>query len=885
MPKSFPANIATEVAKQFASEPLLLVEVDWGLGVKLYCDRDFYTAEGRILELSTLDNIVKVAGSSSVATATCKLSDTDGYIKDVLGSVDIHKRPAKVYLTYGNLTLADKYLILDGEINTPIEWNDTDRTFTFDIVSKIETTEVGFSPEQSDLDYVAESAIGKAWPLCFGSPLHVPAAKITERVQGRAKFQVSFLSAGTVAQICALAKQQREYYNLKVQADTPGPTLVSETNYIAILEALNSATTSLTQAKESALTNSDNVRRGQINNLIQTCGDLREAELEYEFANANAAVYSAEVDAADQSLASLNQQLSQATDAGDIAALTASIAAVTASRNASAINKISAETEATAASVTVSSLTAEAQAIEDSLIRITLPTMVIEDGEKFPQGETVTININGMRFVGTFNGETFTVTEDGLVTTPSQYGTTEYSGSITLEQNEFSYAQDIKGMYGWTGNGLIYITNWINGRAIYVPALYRKTGEISLGPITRDTYDFRTISGPGTVSRIVRPDWLATLRAQDANGSNPAFASGLSNIQYSDFSINYGDTVYLDGNYQEKYVANLIPSTEIHEVLAYRIVDGAAKLTPVPSSYYTTSLSEEIAGQTVTSITLNQPIEDYPGEEWQPGIFVSLTSSVGPNTADIMKWLVDTYGTDLTADASSFSTLATKLTNYPSHFALLQKQNLLSTIEEIAWQARCAAYVRNGVLYAKYLAEEEAAVETIDSSTNIQGSLVLALSSTEDLVTVFRGKWKREYSQQEESEVVIRNNIPKYGTIEKDFQFSIYNIESLVVKSATFWSIRYSNTWKRARLKGVLQHLAIDEFDTVALDFPDNIFASSSVKGMVESVTFDSNSKELEFDIWLAVRPGELTQYLFAWPATTDPGDEYPDASDLYAGS
>jgi hypothetical protein len=44
------------------------------------------------------------------------------------------------------------------------------------------------------------------------------------------------------------------------------------------------------------------------------------------------------------------------------------------------------------------------------------------------------------------------------------------------------------------------------------------------------------------------------------------------------------------------------------------------------------------------------------------------------------------------------------MTNYPANFALTQRGNVLDLIEDIAWQSRCVTYIRNGVVYIKYLA-------------------------------------------------------------------------------------------------------------------------------------------------------------------------------------
>ena len=531
------------------------------------------------------------------------------------------------------------------------------------------------------------------------------------------------------------------------------------------------------------------------------------------------------------------------------------------------------------------------------MIRVALPQIVVKGGELFPQGVDLTIVINNLALTGRFTGELFNrVSGPGTIEPvpmdPNAIISGAFDGTppavVTITgTGQFGYSGplQIKGQYGWLGNRLIFINSQIGNIVSYTPALFAKTGvqiPIFFGG-SRDVYRVFDTSGPGVLSPFIRPEWIAKLRQLDASGELPAFASGLSHISYSDFTINIGDQVRLQTDLPEIYVANLIPSTEVKEVTAYRTIDGLRKLVPVPSSYFTINLSDSILGQTPTTITLKQTLSSRFEENWEDGLYVSLTSTEGPNTSDALKFLATNYSS-LTADAASFATLNTQLTNYPSHFCILDRPNVIDVMERIAWQARSGLFIRNGIIYAKYLAFETAAVLTIDNSNTEFAELQMELSTTEDIVTVFKAKWKTEFTEEEEKEVVLRNNIPKYGTVEKEYDFFIYNIESLVVKSATFWMIRYSNTWKRAKLTAMFDTFALDEFDNVSLGYGENIFGSAAVKGMVEAVEFDSDKMALIYDIWTSVRCGELTQYPFAWPANASPALDYPTAADLFAG-
>jgi hypothetical protein len=276
-------------------------------------------------------------------------------------------------------------------------------------------------------------------------------------------------------------------------------------------------------------------------------------------------------------------------------------------------------------------------------------------------------------------------------------------------------------------------------------------------------------------------------------------------------------------------------------------------------------------------------LDDYVGERWDASkIYITLESTEGPNTADILEYLTNQY-TNLTPDSGTFSTVSSLLTNYPSHFALLQRKNSLQVLEEIAWQARCTVQIRDDVLYIKYLSTAPTSSKTITETLIDTKTLSLGYTPTDELVTKFVAEWRRDYVE-DKRQVVLRNNIPKYGLFEKTFDFYIYNIKDLVIKSATFWLFRYSNTWKLLQFRGYMPLVPLDAFDAVLLDFNTAYVANVDVKAVIQSITYDSATHEVTVEVWVPVRAGEMTQYVFAWPADADSDEEYPTSLDIYAG-
>jgi len=86
-------------------------------------------------------------------------------LKAICANHDLVKRPVWVYQWFDGLDLAHKFLLFKGEINSPFAWNEGDRTVRFDVTTRIEEVEAGYSMEEGDFPVIPPDALGKAWPL------------------------------------------------------------------------------------------------------------------------------------------------------------------------------------------------------------------------------------------------------------------------------------------------------------------------------------------------------------------------------------------------------------------------------------------------------------------------------------------------------------------------------------------------------------------------------------------------------------------------------------------------------------------------------------------------------------------------------------------------
>lgn len=167
---TFPAIADT----QYGLKPYLEFRAQWHDNgpVRVY--------RNNIISVGSVQSTINVSDNGTSQSVEVVLDDTDGLLVSLFSTTDFHKRPAWLYQGFeGEATLT---LLFKGEISTPVEWTEGGRELKVTIISKIEDTEVGFSVEQGNFVTIPEDAIGKAWPIGFGSVCKQEALKLTKPV-------------------------------------------------------------------------------------------------------------------------------------------------------------------------------------------------------------------------------------------------------------------------------------------------------------------------------------------------------------------------------------------------------------------------------------------------------------------------------------------------------------------------------------------------------------------------------------------------------------------------------------------------------------------------------------------------------------------------------
>ncbi len=745
--RTVPAPTATYLQKNLGTNPTLILGIIWAEGGEevLYADQKIDGADypyPTLVQISGFDTALMVSGSGDSQSISVTLDDVDGQLKWITNNYDIHKLSVKLYHHFQGLHLDNKFLVFQGEINSPVVWDEGRRKLSFTILTHTEDAEVAFSMEEGDFPNIPEEALGKVWPLVFGQVCNMSVNQVRSPRKG-------YLIAG------------EGWHDFTI---TPR---LCQARYI--------------QCPSIAL--------GEVTTLEQDpLGGGYEQEETMEYGpDPNC------VDDRFEAICNLLSRLEQET------------------------------------------------AYEHDVINI-------RGGDAFPQGETITLSIDSALLIGSFNGTYFTV----INRTHPEYEDWDHVACVAIEDHAYS----------------IQLSNWNDN--------WEETETGTAWYHNQDPVE--TLADCQPASGIWR---------RAPSGGASASWRAYEDIEAAGFVWKpAGSEVFLQAEAEILYTVSLIPGT-VDSVAAYRTMpNGRSLLMEIPSEYYTI-YETDYDGYQVVEIGFEKKLSLYDSD-WADALYVSFTSDVGPNPVDTIEWLLDKY-TSLTYDSTTFTDVKSKLTNYPSNFYVNERTNVLELIHDIAYQSRCAVYIRNDVVFIKYLSEEPTPVRTITESDIIADTFMITLTETENVITKHTIGWKKADAMVEEEDetnlkIILKHNVAKYGITEQGWNYYTQNLYDVVLKSATFWLIRRANTWKHVEFDMPLRHLDLDIFDCVTLDVAQ--FSATPVKVVIESSMYNPDTNTIHFRCWTPILAGTDAAYFWAWPAQQPEVSRFPlSEEEAQAGS
>lgn len=749
--RDFSEAVRSQLNRKHGLQVEVFVGVRWVDDEEVfYSSSEFEGAHQAVVEVSGLETTKQISGNGASQSVTITLSDTDGTLSNILDTIDIHKRPARVYLGFPNVPIDQSVVLIDGEINSEMEWNERGRTLTFSILDKIEGRRFGFAAEDGLFVDVDPRTRNTPWPFRFGETCVYPAVSIRNGRTGILRIGQGVLDPTLDAKIC----QAKKINCPKIEdplgsADEPDPANNPSAGRLA----------------------------WDTNNVPGTDGP---------FLNGPETTF--------------GTRLSNPSGVNDLG---------TGPNNVRLVRDKQCE------DAKWRTLCQLYRHRANQLVYVN-PTLEIRGGDEFPQNEVVDIRIDDVIYSGTFSGETFTIITTNRLDTP----------------------EDID---------------------------CRNVSPLTQGYRRKD-------STPSSIEECNTPTSEFELRVVGGAGEAWRF---LDEIPDSEFKwLPSGSTVYLQSAQEEVHIVSLITG-DVDGVFAYRTFGDTKQMTELPADYYTVR-ETDYGDLTATEVWLERSLDSYPDENWDKRIYVQFSSDVGPNPVDVMEWIINNY-TDFTIDTDSFAAVELKLADYPCNYYYAAKQNVLSVLKQIAYEARCALYVTDNVVKLKYLPSEPNADKTFTTTDIVAGSFNYNHTRTERLVTSSEVTWEPWgasllLADPVQREFTVENNVDKYGYFGSSNIYRTINNETQALKTATFWSIRDSNTWRLVSFQTTLEHMDLELFDCIELNLP----YFPNVKTVVNEMKVDIQAGIVEFECWTPVLSGTTEDYFFSWPA--DRTDAlYPD--------
>ncbi|MHA2380786.1 MAG: hypothetical protein ACXADS_16060 [Candidatus Thorarchaeota archaeon] len=625
--------------KKKAVEPLYVLGVEWTPGHEtLYSDRKINGTNQAFPIMNDMGNFNMskiVAGSGASESVPFVLSDVEdgtytGHLKSIVDNDDIHKAKARLYLMVQGVNLIDKTLMVQGEINSPLEWNEQDRTLKFSVISQIESVEAGFAIEDGDFPEVPEDLRGKPWPFILGEVCW----EKTQRV-----------------------RSPRKGYLAEPQG------VVDFTLYPRLCQARL-----LTCAQKYEPPRTD-----------QNLGP--DANLDSNGNPTNCIHF-------------------RDNKTGDKGCICSDLPFGTCPQGETEQDKIDTECLLRRFNEICRLLTRIQQ--EEATVK---NPMIIRDGEKFPQGVRISLWIESVVFKGIMTGTSFAWDE---VLHP-QRDEIQNPPCRKIGEAKFGWRK-APSKDGWNRTSG-------NGRSFEYSGQPTSLGDCEGG----GTGQTKVVEGPGESWRYYEQ------------------------FEEADFiGLDAGTEVFLLEESEIIHIANLFGGT-ITGVAAYRRFGDKTILVNLPTDYYTVRSTDYGAYDSVTEIALTRPLNTYKDEEWEEDVYIKAVSNVGPNPADCIKFLVDTYlaTSGITMDTDSYNDVKPKLANYPIGTMITARPSVFSLIDDIAYRSRCAAVIRDGKLVLIYLSEEPTPIRTLTMADIVPGSVRITHGDTEDLKTRHDINWSQ----------------------------------------------------------------------------------------------------------------------------------------------
>ncbi len=512
-------------------------------------------------------------------------------------------------------------------------------------------------------------------------------------------------------------------------------------------------------------------------------------------------------------------------------------------------------------------------------VKETATTFKVKNGKKFPQGEEISIQVGQEIILGEFSGseqspsEQFTVKSGNVIT---------YKQNVNFHIDAKTIQHDGRNQDAFTDVAVSPRTgDDSNNPAVFV--IDNPDGNIDVtGLIAYVKIDGQVRHWAPVKFQLTQPDsTLVTIICTRSLGillGDP----GVSNADLVSFAafprrgwdkpeerprvLKAGTPVIQKDSREGVYVVNEVETTRILRVAARRKIkinssEGEKEvLTTIPDDWYVADKTDTtlINGKTVTTLEF-EILPEFRGNGFTNEVFVTLQSTLSGNPADVMLDVL-AKAESINVNGASFNALSDNLADTIMDFAILNSTDALTLANELAFQARCTLVYLVDVVKLRYLPSGTlgTVAGVVLNDENIEeNSIILEHTPVEDLVTQFVGIYKPSYFQEEDSKIIVQNNISQHGLINEDIDYFAFQQQESVRVSIAFWIGFKSTIWRLVRVSTFLDALSLEALDSVFF-VNDLLLIPTGVFTRPHEVNLEPLADRMQLLLWTPLAAGTI---------------------------
>ena len=384
----------------------------------------------------------------------------------------------------------------------------------------------------------------------------------------------------------------------------------------------------------------------------------------------------------------------------------------------------------------------------------------------------------------------------------------------------------------FSGREQVYVGDysWRNATLIEVPALYveAKDGPSGVEDLNDIIY-YKEYSTPGasessgSVLQVTNSTWVGDTAATH----KAAYAWDFETADFN-WSLKAGDTIEVDTNYKDVYVADMRPNMTI---LGLKSKVGELYVD-VPSSLYTVIPEYAVDDILVTGVQLHV---DLATKELSNDIVIQVDS-----TQYSITQILDPLAVAL--DKTYNNIVPFPATILPN-FAVYGFTDVLDVFSQVTEQSKGAFTLSVDDIKTKYLAS----VQPVDAVFDLNNMESFDLSTTDALDLINNTKFTWESLRYTDKEVIIRlTSQPETLEPNTTKEVTIFEDGVQARDFGRWWVHRKGRDWLRVEIIGFPTELHVEALDVITLQVE-----GYDIKGEVEDVTYDHESGAVTLNVLL----------------------------------